>query len=234
MLDKFELNDSTWLKRLFEIREKWALVYGHQVFCGDMTTTQRGESMNTALKRYVSYKNKFLDFFNNLERMIENRRYDELVADFKSNSSVPVLKFPTELNKHASIVYTPAVFVLFEQEAIKSVDSCCEESGVAGSVRYYKVTPVKKHYHHMVSHDIQNETFDCSCKKFQFAGILCSHVEKILNMKGIIQIPGKYILRRWTRKKQRPRLLSIITLLWRAVLWMLNYCVACDTKIYVN
>ena len=43
MLKKYGLEDNDWLKRMFEIKEKWALVYGRETFCADMTTTQRSE-----------------------------------------------------------------------------------------------------------------------------------------------------------------------------------------------
>lgn len=56
MLEKYNLKDNDWLRRLFNLKEQWALVYGRQTFCADITTTQRSESMNSALKKYVSYK----------------------------------------------------------------------------------------------------------------------------------------------------------------------------------
>ncbi|XP_038975003.1 protein FAR1-RELATED SEQUENCE 5-like [Phoenix dactylifera] len=33
MLDKYDLRDNSWLQRQFEIKEKWALVYGRKIFC---------------------------------------------------------------------------------------------------------------------------------------------------------------------------------------------------------
>ncbi|KAL3523105.1 hypothetical protein ACH5RR_015939 [Cinchona calisaya] len=51
MLDKYDLQDKEWLKRKFGIKKKWALVYGRQMFCADMATTQRSESMNRVLKK---------------------------------------------------------------------------------------------------------------------------------------------------------------------------------------
>ena len=38
----------------------------------------------------------------------------------------------------------------------------------------------------------------CSCKKFEFAGILCSHALKILDINNIRSVPEEYILKRWT------------------------------------
>ncbi|KAG8367783.1 hypothetical protein BUALT_Bualt16G0108600 [Buddleja alternifolia] len=49
MLRTYGLETNEWLERLFNIRKKWALVYGRQSFCADLTTTQRSESMNSVL-----------------------------------------------------------------------------------------------------------------------------------------------------------------------------------------
>ncbi|KAJ1392528.1 FAR1 DNA-binding domain [Sesbania bispinosa] len=41
MLEKYDLQDNSWLKQTFALKEKWALVYGRANFCADMTTIQR-------------------------------------------------------------------------------------------------------------------------------------------------------------------------------------------------
>ncbi|KAH6797207.1 hypothetical protein C2S52_021761 [Perilla frutescens var. hirtella] len=107
MLSEYALEDNVWLRRLFGLKEKWALVYGRQIFCADMTTTQRSESMNSSLKKYVSYQHKFLEFFNHFQRLIDDRRYDEIRADFKSNITIPSLAYPVEILKYAATIYTP-------------------------------------------------------------------------------------------------------------------------------
>ncbi|XP_021757130.1 protein FAR1-RELATED SEQUENCE 5-like [Chenopodium quinoa] len=63
MLVKYDLVGNSWLERVYNLREKWALVYGRQTFCGDMSTTQRSESMNAQLRRYSSNKNHLCQFF---------------------------------------------------------------------------------------------------------------------------------------------------------------------------
>lgn len=40
MLERYNLRDNEWLKKLFEEREKWALVYGRNTFCAEMKSTQ--------------------------------------------------------------------------------------------------------------------------------------------------------------------------------------------------
>jgi hypothetical protein len=42
-------------------------------------------------------------------------------------------------------------------------------------------------------------TISCSCHKFDSLGILCSHALRIYNIKGILQIPDQYFLKRWSK-----------------------------------
>lgn len=46
---------------------------GRETFCADITSTQCSESMNCVLKKYVSYDNKLLEFFEYLDRLVEDR-----------------------------------------------------------------------------------------------------------------------------------------------------------------
>ncbi|KAH7854140.1 hypothetical protein Vadar_010578 [Vaccinium darrowii] len=120
-------------------------------------------------------------------RLVDNRRYEELNADFKANQSTPYLSFPVQILKHAASIYTPDVFVLFQKELSKAHDCCLKQCGENGTITKYEITPFHKQ---MVS---------CSCKKFEFGGILCSHALKVLSSNNIVKIPNQYILKRWTK-----------------------------------
>ncbi|KAK4420262.1 protein FAR-RED IMPAIRED RESPONSE 1 [Sesamum alatum] len=203
MLDKYDLKTNEWLERMFKLREKWALVYGRQSFCADMTTTQRSESMNSVLKKYVSYKHNLLQFFHHFDRLIDERRYQELKADLRTCHSTPVAFFPVEILKHAASVYTHEVFELFQDELRKAYDSQIELCGEIGETSEYKITPFKKHHQHTVMYDSSHGNISCSCKKFEFAGILCSHALKVLSSRNIVKVPELYIKKRWTKKAKK-------------------------------
>jgi len=53
MLQKHNLTNDKWLKNLFELREKCAMVYGRHTFTADMVSTQRSKSMNNILKKIL-------------------------------------------------------------------------------------------------------------------------------------------------------------------------------------
>ena len=93
-----------------------------------MMTTQRSESMNSSLKGYVSYKHDLLKFFDHFQRLIEDRRYEELKADFRATQSNILLLLDIAIWIHAANIYTPAAFKVFEIELGKAYDCAMEIS----------------------------------------------------------------------------------------------------------
>ncbi|BBN69248.1 hypothetical protein Prudu_843S001100 [Prunus dulcis] len=166
---------------------------------GDITTTQRSESMNSCIKKYVSYKYDLLRFFQHFQRLVEDRRYEELKAEFKASQSSPTLSFPVEILKHAANVYTPKVFKVFQDELCKAYDCVLHFNDEMGTISKYEVIPYGKNWQHTVTFDSTNNITLCSCKKFEFAGILCAHALKVLSTRNVKSIPAQYILKRWTK-----------------------------------
>nr|XP_048321706.1 protein FAR1-RELATED SEQUENCE 5-like [Ziziphus jujuba var. spinosa] len=199
MLEKYDLKDNDWLIRMFDLRKKWALVYGRETFCADMTTTQRSESMNNVIKNSVSYQHNLLRFFEHFQRLTEDCCYEELKADFKATQSTPSLSFPVEILKDAASIYTPTGFKVFQDELCKAYDCAMQIFDHIGTVTEYKLNNHKKQFQHTVRYDFSDNTVICSCRKFEFTGILCSHALKVLSSKDIKKIFIQYILKRWTK-----------------------------------
>ncbi|KAK4416789.1 protein FAR1-RELATED SEQUENCE 5 [Sesamum alatum] len=135
--------------------------------------------------------------------LIDERRYQELKADLRTCHSTPVASFPVEILKHAASVYTHEVFELFQDELRKAYDSQIELCGEIGETSEYKITPFKKHHQHTVMYDSSHGNISCSCKKFEFARILCSHALKVLSSRNIVKVPELYIKKRWTKKAKK-------------------------------
>ena len=150
MLMKYKLQDNDWLKRMFTLKEKWALVYGRNTFCADMTTTQRSESMNNVIKSYVSYRHDIPRFFEQFKRLIEDRRYKELQADFKATQRKVSLFLDIEILEHAATIYTPAVYEVFKKEVSKAYDCSIDIISEDEISTTYKVTLPKKQFQHTV------------------------------------------------------------------------------------
>ncbi|XP_026459696.1 protein FAR1-RELATED SEQUENCE 1-like [Papaver somniferum] len=71
--------------------------------------------------------------------------------------------------------------------------------GTIGIVKKYGVIPNGKKYHRTIIFDSLSNNLSCSCRRFEFAGFLCSHALKVLSIHNIKSIPTQYILKRWTK-----------------------------------
>jgi len=200
MLQKHNLTEDKWLKNLFELREKWAMVYGRHTFTAYMGSTQRSESMNNILKKYLKHSYNLLRFFEHYERVLEDRRYKELVADFNMMHTLSVLCATVEMLQHGEEVYTPEIFSLFQKQYIVIGDYVANKVSKSEMVYEHKVSYRGVAQEHLVNYDVANETICCSCMKFSFAGILCLHALKMLDKKNVRRIPSNYILNRWSKE----------------------------------
>ncbi|KAG7572582.1 Reverse transcriptase domain [Arabidopsis suecica] len=201
MLEKHGLTENKWLKDLFELREKWAKVYGRHTFTADMMSTQRSESMNHILKQHLKRSFSLLRFFKHYERVLDDRRFKELTADFGMMHTSPVLSAPVEMLQHAVDVYTPEVYTLFEKEYTAIGDYVAKRVKKSEMVSAkYDVSFRGAGRNHLVDYVAANQTIHCSCMKFSFAGILCRHALKVLAKKDVRRIPPTYILNRWSKE----------------------------------
>ncbi|KAH7855464.1 hypothetical protein Vadar_025128 [Vaccinium darrowii] len=103
---------------------------------------------------------------NDIARLIDGRRYEELKADFKATQSIPSLSFPVQILWHAASVYTPKVFELFRAELCKAWDCNMDEWTEDGTVTTYKITPYRKSHHHIVTYD--STEVDNECKIWEY------------------------------------------------------------------
>ncbi|KAL8474982.1 hypothetical protein ACS0TY_031416 [Phlomoides rotata] len=188
MLEKYGLQTNEWLGRLFTIREKWALVYGRQTFCADMTTTQRSESIHNVLKKYVNYKHNLLQFFSHFDRLINDRRYEESKAGFRTSRSTPVATFPVQILKHASSIYTHEVFELFQDELHKAYDAKVVLCGESEEIYEYEITLLGKQRSHKVfNHSYQYDVDPSHLRESHQSGmsmmqLLQGHLSSIQGM----------------------------------------------------
>lgn len=74
LLETYNLQDNEWLKKIFEEKEKWALVYGRNTFYANMKSTQRSKSMNSLIRKYLDHTYNLLNFFPQWERLVMDRR----------------------------------------------------------------------------------------------------------------------------------------------------------------
>ncbi|XP_074271366.1 protein FAR1-RELATED SEQUENCE 5-like [Silene latifolia] len=205
VIKEFNLEDNSWLCSIYSDRAQWIPVYFTNFPMGCLLrTTQRSESENSFFKRFENKFGTLVEFLLRFQSVMDQQRYAQTCLDRDSDHSLPNLVSPLGIEKHASNVYTHAVFKEFQGEVETVICSC----GVVG------VTHDIDHEYSEVGDGISGKIFrvvcsiltkdtSCSCKLFERKGLLCCHIFSVLKGKQITKIPEKYILKRWTKNSYR-------------------------------
>ncbi|KAK2429529.1 protein FAR1-RELATED SEQUENCE [Trifolium repens] len=200
LLDKHNLHQNKWMQDFYKKKEKWALVYGRNTFSAGATSTQLSESFNGRLRLYMKSTYNVLEFFRHFERLIEDMRYKEIESNYEMSQKMPSLNMNIMLLKTARDVYTPTIFSLVRGEYEKSCNLLLNNCTKNLQLYEYEVSFFGDMRQHKVTFNSEDQSVDCSCRLFQFIGILCCHALRVLNHLNIIVIPQKYILKRWTKQ----------------------------------
>ncbi|XP_020972698.1 protein FAR1-RELATED SEQUENCE 5-like [Arachis ipaensis] len=111
ILDKHNLVGSTWMEKTYEIRAMWSHCFLRDKFFGYIRMTSQCEGINSLIIFYVNRKNILIDFMHNLDRALKEYRNNELIANFKSQCSEPVMITSLEVyERSASCYFTRNIF----------------------------------------------------------------------------------------------------------------------------
>ncbi|KAF7147936.1 hypothetical protein RHSIM_Rhsim03G0118100 [Rhododendron simsii] len=139
-------------------------------------------------------------FFKHFEREVDNKRYNELKAEYNLRQKLPRKKMNTPMLTQAGEVYTSKVFEKFQAEYEVYQAAYIEDRINEGlPTSEYTVAILGQPKTYKVLGNRSEQTVSCSCCKFEAVGILCSHALKVLDVMDIKLIPERYILKRWTR-----------------------------------
>ncbi|KAK2994008.1 hypothetical protein RJ640_005880 [Escallonia rubra] len=132
--------------------------------------------------------------------VVSEKRYREVEAEYNAKEKMPRVKFSClPLLKQARKIYTPEIFELFQKQWEKSLLALVGNKQDKGRLEEYLIVSCDEEGEYVVTHDEENATLSCSCRKFETVGILCGHALKVLDVLGVKYIPETYILKRWTR-----------------------------------
>ncbi|KAM3372857.1 hypothetical protein ACQJBY_019649 [Aegilops geniculata] len=203
MLDKYSLMKHPYLTQIYEVRHKWAKPYFRGVFCAKMTSTQRSESANHMLKSYVPPGCPMHLFIKQYEKLQFDRDSEESFQEKRTALSGVLLKVKLPIERHASRIYTRAMFEQFGDALYKAG---AYELDVAVPKKVYILTHVDalsrekwSKVQFKVEVDDDQTIFNCECGIFEHSGMVCCHALKVMIELKLSKIPGKHILKRWTR-----------------------------------
>ncbi|XP_074277880.1 protein FAR1-RELATED SEQUENCE 5-like [Silene latifolia] len=112
---------------------------------------------------------------------------------------------PMQIEVHASLVYTHAIFYDFQKE-VKHAICTMGVKGLTtkGVVEYDEVIDGLKDRKFLVEYNLENNNTKCACKLFERCGFVCRHIMWVWNGRKVYKIPEAYVLPRWAKKSYMP------------------------------
>ncbi|XP_047979428.1 protein FAR1-RELATED SEQUENCE 5-like [Salvia hispanica] len=200
LLTHFSLQDNTWLKHMYSVKEKWARCY-IKAFTLGMRSTQLSESINSSIKNCTMPNLNIAQFFKNFERVVEDKRYNELKCDFEARQKLPRLRLESSpMLRKLSKIYTPSVFDLFQNEFIMFAAAYIKHKDESGSSFEYVIGLIDHDREWRVTYYPNTKMIHCSCRRFEMVGLICCHSVKVFDVLDVKLLPENYILKRWTRE----------------------------------
>ncbi|RYR40094.1 hypothetical protein Ahy_A09g045766 [Arachis hypogaea] len=171
------------------------------LFFGYIRTTSQCEGINSLIRFYVNRKNTLIDFMHNLDRALKEYRNNELIADFKSQCSEPMMITSLEVYERSASCY-------FTRNILKEIRNEIQRAG-ALNITVLSTTLDKVEFSvtalgdpakdRRVEVDRGKNLFSCSCKLFESRGISCSHIFCAMKFENILEFSDSLIYKRWTK-----------------------------------
>lgn len=200
LVAKYELRNNEWLQALYTARQHWAPVYFRDTFFAAISTNQGYETVSSFFDGYVNQHTTLPLFFRQYERAIENWFEKEIEADFETICTTPVLKTPSPMEKQAANMYTRKIFAKFQDELVETFVYTANKIEGDGAMSTFRVAKFEDDDNaYVVTLNIPEMRASCSCRMFEYSGILCRHVLTVFTVTNVLTLPAHYILKRWTR-----------------------------------
>ncbi|KAL4345786.1 hypothetical protein AHAS_Ahas11G0313200 [Arachis hypogaea] len=138
---------------------------------------------------------------HNLDRALKEYRNNELIADFKSQCSEPVMITSLEVyERSASCYFTRNIFKKIRNEIQRvGVLNIKVLSTTLDKVKFSVTALGDLAKDRRVEVDRGKNLFSCSCKLFESRGISYSHVFCAMKFENILEFPDSLIYKRWTK-----------------------------------
>ncbi|KAL4644214.1 hypothetical protein ACB092_02G147900 [Castanea dentata] len=193
VMEKYDMLTNNHVIGLYQIKHFWVPCYLRGHFFGGMTTTERSGSTNAFIKWFVSSHINLIQLIKQVDLAIEDieqiQSHDIMLETFRGSS----LRTLSPLEDQSQNVLTPYAFKNFQKEFERATQySIHQENCIEFVLQYYKNETSQKHKVLW-----GGEVTNCSCKNFEFWGILCHHILSVFLHRDCYHIPPMYLSSRW-------------------------------------
>ncbi|KAL6661170.1 hypothetical protein ACP70R_000554 [Stipagrostis hirtigluma subsp. patula] len=199
LLTKYGLENNKYLQRAYDYRHMWAKPYFSNIFCAGMTSTQRSESANHMLKRFVTRSCPMHQFVLQFNKLLAERHAEEAREEHATNKVARPMRFGFPLEKHAAEIYSRAIFNKFADQMYLSGSLTISSTDVAGHFIVNDPSEPETPSFFLAAEPYSN-SLKCSCQMFEHCGMMCKHMIKVLLHLEAHEVPSSCILDRWRRK----------------------------------
>ncbi|KAJ0247367.1 MULE transposase domain-containing protein [Hirschfeldia incana] len=179
---RYCLEDDYWIQSVYNVREQWVPVFIKDTFFGELCHE------NSFFDGFVDASTTLETVMTRCEEAVNSWRVKELRADYESANTAPVLKTGSPMEKQAAGVYTRAAFMKFQEEFVEIPVSKMSDST-------YRVQG-----HTVEFESVEEVKASCSCRMFEYKGIVCRHVLAVFSARNVFTLPSRYLLRRWSKE----------------------------------
>ncbi|XP_071689185.1 protein FAR1-RELATED SEQUENCE 11-like [Rutidosis leptorrhynchoides] len=180
VIEKYNLSNNKHVVGLYKIKSFWVPAYLREFFFGGMTTTGRSESINAFIKKFISSRTCLSDFIKQVDLAVEDVHQKQIHDTMLQKYRGSYLRSLSPLEEQGYRFLTPFSFKKFQEQF--------------GLAMQYSVE--RNQYS---SHE-ENTVAKCTCKNFEFVGILCRHILSVFIHEGCFEVPSNYWHPRWRRK----------------------------------
>lgn len=187
---RYCLEDDHWVQSIYSVREQWVPVFIKDTFFGELCSS----SDESFFHGFVDASTTLETVMTRCEEAVNSWRVKELREDYESANTAPVLKTSSPMEKQAAGVYTRAAFSRFQEELVEIPENPVSKM----SDSTYRVG--KFGGGHSVEFESGEVKASCSCRMFEYSGIVCRHILAVFSAGNVFTLPSRYILRRWTKE----------------------------------
>ncbi|XAR48701.1 hypothetical protein NMG60_11031600 [Bertholletia excelsa] len=197
ILQKYDLKENAWLKEMYRTRKSWVPLYIRGTFFAGIGMDG---SFKSFFSSYLNAQTPLDEFVLRYEKALEQHREEEKKEDINSFNLQAVLHTKDPIEEQGRHLYTMTMFKAFQKELLECYGYVGIKINMEGSISRYLVQKCGNgDERHTVAFNANNLNISCSCKMFEFEGMLCRHALKIFQMVNIRELPSRYILHRWTK-----------------------------------